>query len=62
MVIDEVGGFVFKSVLEGVGEWFVRTFNRLRGEKKTFGEGTTAALEIEKRQMRRTNKTKGGHR
>ena len=60
MVIAEVGRFILETVFQGVGEWVVRTFSRLRGEKKSYGEGTTAALEVQKRQMRRQKKRESG--
>jgi hypothetical protein len=52
-------GEVIREILVGVGEFFVRSINGLRKEKNSFGEGTTAALEIEKRQGRRRNRSKG---
>ena len=56
MVIAEVGRFILETVFQGIGEWVVRTFSRLRGEEKSYGEGTTAALEIQKRRARRQEK------
>ena len=52
-------GELLREVFNFVGERVVHGLDALRKEKKSYGQGTTAAEEIQKRQMRR-KKREGG--
>jgi hypothetical protein len=46
-------GEIMDALVPDFAIWVSKTFGRLRRERKSFGDGTSAADEIRKRQARR---------
>ena len=51
-------GDIAREFLIGGGEWLIKILRSLHLERESFGEGTSAAAEVKKRQSRRIKKPK----